>query len=146
MIEGRILIMELVMDMYKGFRGDRLKSMRLKKDLSLDKCAELLGTNKSTLSRIENNKKPVDSEMFSSILELLGGTADYYMGRVEDPYITHSEYIDEIKKYHLIGGDMFAPDKLEELSQERFEALLKFARDQYRLNELEKELKENKDR
>ena len=137
--------MELVIGMYKGFRGDRLKSMRVKKNMSLDVCAEKLGTNKSTLSRIENNKKPVDSEMFAAILELLGGTADYYMGRVEDPYITHSEYIDQLKKYHLIGGDMFSPDKLEELSQERFEALLKFARDQYRLNQLEKETKKESD-
>lgn len=79
--------------------------------------------------------------MFAAILELLGGTADYYMGRVEDPFITHSEYIDQLKKYNLIGGDMFAPDKLDELSQERFEALLKFARDQYLLNQLEKEAK-----
>lgn len=133
--------MELVIVMNKGFRGERLKAMRVRKHMSLDACAEKLGTNKSTLSRIENNKKPVDSEMFAAILELLGGTADYYMGRVEDPFITHSEYIDQLKKYNLIGGDMFAPDKLDELSQERFEALLKFARDQYLLNQLEKETK-----
>lgn len=131
-------MMELIM-LDGVFRGDRLRKMREDRDLFQQDIAEVLGITSATFSRFETGARQPDASMLVKMANYFNCSVDYLLGRVDDPNISHEEYIERIKGTHHLGGDMFSPEKLEKLSQERFEALIKFARDQYRLNEIEDE-------
>lgn len=124
------------------FRGERLRKMRENRNLYQQEVADYLGITSATLSRFETGARQPDASMLVKMANYFNCSVDYLLGRVEDPNMSHDEYIEKIKKAHHLGGDMFSPEKLEKLSQERFEALLKFARDQYRLNEIDDQDKE----
>lgn len=137
----RRMKMELMM-LDGVFRGERLRKMRENRNLYQQEVADYLGITSATLSRFETGARQPDASMLVKMANYFNCSVDYLLGRVEDPNMSHDEYIEKIKKAHHLGGDMFSPEKLEKLSQERFEALLKFARDQYRLNEIDDQDKE----
>lgn len=129
-------MMELMM-VDSAFRGDRLREMRERRYLLQQDVADILGITGATFSRFETGARQPDTNMLVKIANYFDCSVDYLLGRVDDPTMTHAQYIEEIKSKHHLGGEMFSQEMLEQLSQERFEALLKFARDQYRLNEME---------
>lgn len=134
-------MMELMM-LDGVFRGDRLRDLRESRGLLQQDVADILGITGATFSRFETGARQPDASMLVKIANYFNCSVDYLLGRVDDPKMTHAEYIEGIKSKHHLGGEMFSQEMLEQLSQERFEALLKFARDQYRLNEMDS--KENK--
>jgi len=128
--------MELMM-MEKKFRSERLKECRLRRGLQQDELARLLKTNASTMSRIENGKKQPDPEMIIMIAELFNVSTDYLLGLVDDPNITHDEYMsDMVEKYKFIGT-VFSEEILKELPQDRLENVIKYLNEQYTLSKMD---------
>ncbi|MEE3953439.1 helix-turn-helix domain-containing protein [Peribacillus frigoritolerans] len=51
--------------------GERIKAIRLSKDISTEKLASLTGVNQSTISRIENNLRSTSIDTLLKICEAL---------------------------------------------------------------------------
>lgn len=68
--------------------GDRLRKARKNANLTLEQVADKLFTTHSTLSRYENNKRKVDSELLMELCKLYNVSADYILGLPEGlPYL-----------------------------------------------------------
>lgn len=123
--------------MEKKFRSERLKECRLKRGLQQEELARLLKTNASTMSRIENGKKQPDPEMIIMIAELFNVSTDYLLGLVDNPNVTHDEYVNEtMEKYKFVGA-VFSEEILKELPQERLENVIKYLNEQYTLSKMD---------
>lgn len=60
--------------------GHKIKKLRKDKGLTLERIANIHGTNASHLSRIENGKKPyVSATVMFSLSRILGTDLDYLM-------------------------------------------------------------------
>lgn len=123
--------------MEKKFRSERLKECRVRRGLQQDELARLLKTNASTMSRIENGKKQPDPEMIIMIAELFNVSTDYLLGLVDDPHITHDEYMNEMMEKYKFIGTVFSEEILKELPQERLENVIKYLNEQYMLSKMD---------
>lgn len=61
--------------------GEKLKDLRKKKDLTLDKLAEITGIAKATLSRIENNVVGGNYSTLKKISDALGVSLEDLSGK-----------------------------------------------------------------
>lgn len=115
------------------FRGDRLKEIRIKNNLSQQKLADTIGVSKSLICCYETGRRHPSLENVISFIELFGVNADYLLGSdslvkvVTDNNVTYKpmtkeeiKFIDELKKnkdiYNLFIGD---PKKMIELIKEK---------------------------
>ena len=57
--------------------GERIRSVRLDKNLNQEVFAKTLDVNRHSLSRIETGKQPVPLQMLVSIWEAFGVNSDY---------------------------------------------------------------------
>lgn len=64
--------------------GERLKSERLLKEITLDKLAEELNTTKATLSRYENNIREPKLDLLNTIADYFNCSVDYLLGRTDN--------------------------------------------------------------
>jgi transcriptional regulator with XRE-family HTH domain len=60
--------------------GNRIKSLREKSGLSAKELAEKLEVSKSTLSKLENDKKSIDAEEVRNLVNVFSVSADYILG------------------------------------------------------------------
>ena len=65
--------------------GERMKNLRLEKNITLEKMAEDLNTTKSTLSRYENNKREPKMHLLEKLADYFEVSVDYLLGRSEEP-------------------------------------------------------------
>ena len=61
--------------------GQRLRRARKSKDITLQELADKLNTNKSTLSRYENNKREPKLDLIKDLADYLNVSVDYLLGR-----------------------------------------------------------------
>jgi len=62
----------------------RLKQLRLEKDLCLIELAEAININQLTLSRWETGKSIPRTKDFITLVKFFGVSADYLLGRKDD--------------------------------------------------------------
>ena len=67
--------------------GNRMKELRQKNNVTLDKLADKINSTKATLSRYENDKRTPDIDFIYKIAEYFNVTTDYLLGRTDDPNI-----------------------------------------------------------
>lgn len=72
--------------------GDRLREMREKRGLTQDELAELVHIAKRTLRRYETNKTEPDADILARFTVALQASADYLLGRVDEP----TEHLPEV--------------------------------------------------
>lgn len=65
--------------------GDRIKSLREKKQWSQLFLSEKLGIHNSVLSRIEAGKRPIEDELLAKISDIFDVSVDYLLGRTDHP-------------------------------------------------------------
>lgn len=63
-----------------GF-SQKLKSLRIKYDLTLEELANNIGTTKATLSRYENSDRSPNVEILIRLADYFNVTTDYLLGR-----------------------------------------------------------------
>lgn len=66
--------------------GSRIKHLREARNWSQLEFAEMAGMNNSVLSRIESNKRPIDSEELRKFSDILGVSTDHLVGKNETSY------------------------------------------------------------
>lgn len=57
--------------------GDKLKALRVERNLTQDELAKILGTSKQVISRYENNLRSPKVDVVSQYADLLGVSVDY---------------------------------------------------------------------
>ena len=57
--------------------GDKLKALRVERNLTQDELAKILGTSKQVISRYENNLRSPKVDVVSQYADLLGISVDY---------------------------------------------------------------------
>lgn len=67
------------------FRGDRLREMRRKRQLTQDELADRLGFGQSQMNKYENGKSDPTPEVLVRLAKELAVTTDWLLGLVEDP-------------------------------------------------------------
>ncbi len=68
--------------------GERIKHVRLKKDMKQEELGKLLNVGKSTISQYETNKSTPDAATISKIADIFNTTTDYLLGRTDNPNST----------------------------------------------------------
>lgn len=120
-----------------------LKELRRTRKITQDKLSEVLGVSRSTISMWEIDASEPDTETVRRIANFFDVTADYLLGRTDDPNPLDTKKpaqddinLDELE-FALFG-------ELRELDEEDKEELLKDARRMRELQELRKRQKEGK--
>ena len=62
---------------------DRLKELRMEKELTQNDVAKFLCVDRVTYTRYENGKRQIMPEDLSKLADFYGVSVDYIMGRVE---------------------------------------------------------------
>lgn len=76
--------------------GERIKKLRVEKNLTLNELSELVGRSASSLSRLENNQtSTLDSEFAIKIANVLDTSVTYLMGATDDPNFPYDNVIQE---------------------------------------------------
>jgi transcriptional regulator with XRE-family HTH domain len=60
--------------------GDRIKSLREKRDINQTELAKKIGISKSVMSRIEAGTRPLEDSLLVKLTEVLDTSADYLLG------------------------------------------------------------------
>lgn len=76
--------------------GKRLREARERRDLSLKELAERTGAHVSNLSCYETGKRIPSLELFVRIATVLGVSADYLLGSVEEEGVLFDEEVRSI--------------------------------------------------
>ena len=61
-------------------RGERLRELRLSKNMTQDELAFIMGLKKSTICTYEKERRTPKYEIIQKYMELFGVTAEYLMG------------------------------------------------------------------
>ncbi|ANS52576.1 XRE family transcriptional regulator [Bacillus thuringiensis] len=99
--------------------NERLKQLRIEKNLTQQTLAELTDLTKATISRFESNKKTPSRESITKLAKVLHVTTDYLLGLSDDPHLSSQQYSDLRKKFDILL------QKLEQKPKQEQEMLYK---------------------
>jgi len=77
--------------MPKDMIGNRMKLLRVERNLTLEELAAILGTTKATLSRYENGQRRFKGEFISTLADFYSVSTDYLLNKTDD---RHSGLVD----------------------------------------------------
>ncbi|MCY7574464.1 MULTISPECIES: helix-turn-helix transcriptional regulator [Bacillus] len=75
---------------------ERIKKRRIQLGLTQTQLAEKVNTKKTTISNYETGYSTPSTEMLSDLAGVLQTTADYLLGRTDNPSFDENENINEI--------------------------------------------------
>lgn len=64
--------------------GSRIRKLREKKDWSQKELAKRISINNSVLSRIEADKRPIETDLLARFCEVFGVSSDFILGMKPD--------------------------------------------------------------
>lgn len=76
--------------------GDRIKQLRLEKDISQKDLAKHFNIARSTLSQYESNQRTPSDEMKLKISEYFGVSLDYLLGKTDKKNFNENNIIDKV--------------------------------------------------
>lgn len=103
--------------------GNRLKELRLKKELTQEELGKILGKSKNNISQYERNARQADDETKKQLAQLFNVSLDYLLGFTNDPtpigQPRKEKEIDEelngfIEKLKSTDGLMFSGEPLDD--------------------------------
>jgi len=97
--------------------GNRLKTLRLSKDMTQEELGSLLGKTKNSISQYETGKREPDLETLMIISEYFDVTLDYLLGKTENPHHGDSDYEFAI----MVGSKIRTLMNLRGISEKDFE-------------------------
>src|SRR5699024_10866330 len=94
--------------------GERIKKLRLEKDLSLRKLGELVDRSASSLSRLENNQTTTwEPELAKNLADKLGTTTSYLMGITDDPNYPYDDVVQEYTANDSLQNIIIDDDEMD---------------------------------
>lgn len=85
------------------FRGDRLKALRLFRDITQEELAKVFKISKGNISRYETGIREPDSDLLSDIAKFFDVTTDYLLGNTDNPK--------PIREMYEQAGAEFSPER-----------------------------------
>ncbi|GIO09702.1 hypothetical protein J31TS6_57300 [Brevibacillus reuszeri] len=94
--------------------GERIKDLRLKKNLKQDEIAEMLGMKRSNFSSYETGRTIPPSNILSELATILGTSTDYLLGKTSNPLPIYFDINDSIRYFlKLITSDHPSSSKIQ---------------------------------
>lgn len=112
-------------------KGERIKKLRLEKEMSQTELAERIGQSKQTVYKYENNiVTNIPSDVIEKIAIALGTTLPYLFGWDDDPTIKKSEpaEADPLSVFKLSPKQRELLEMMLTLDQEELTQALNYAR------------------
>jgi len=78
--------------------GQRIKLLRLQKNLTQEQLAEIIGISRSALSMYELNEREPDIETIIKFADFFQVSTDYLLGRVDHPAQTNPSSYSDLKE------------------------------------------------
>ncbi|TCO79098.1 helix-turn-helix domain-containing protein [Marinisporobacter balticus] len=90
----------------RKYFGDRLKELRVEKNLTQEELAKIFNTGKASISHYESNRRMPDAHSIEKFAEFFSVSTDYLLGRTDIKSPSNDEIKIETKAYHNlnIGG------------------------------------------
>lgn len=88
--------------------GERIKKLRERRDWSQLELAKRVGINNSVLSRIEADKRPVETELLKKFAEIFNVSTDYLSCITDIPSPTAAPSKSEAHKNAAVIGEVAA--------------------------------------
>ncbi|WP_214810870.1 helix-turn-helix transcriptional regulator [Exiguobacterium sp. s127] len=134
-------------DLLKKMMADRIKTCRKNHipKMTQTELAKTLGVDKALMSKYENPKYPdmPPHRVLNQIGDIFEVSLDYLNGRVDDPHITLSEYIEQASRANKMIGMSFTEEELQSLDQQKIDKIIQYMRDQVNLAMTESSFKSN---
>ncbi|KYD24578.1 helix-turn-helix domain-containing protein [Parageobacillus toebii] len=116
--------------------GSRLKKLREKHNLTQERAGEIFGLTKYQIHRYESGISNPDPDIINKFADYYGVSADYLLGRTDDPhgYAPETKVEEEntlvkinqlIKEYGIEQMGFFDIEKWKSLSEEEIEEIIK---------------------
>ncbi|WP_051539798.1 helix-turn-helix domain-containing protein [Clostridium ihumii] len=87
--------------------GNRLKKLRMNKNLEQKDLAQILKVHKGTISNWENDKRNPDNDMIVKIANFFNCSTDYLLGRTDASIKTIGDRIHSIRESLNLTGEDF---------------------------------------
>ncbi|WP_051663151.1 XRE family transcriptional regulator [Alicyclobacillus macrosporangiidus] len=101
--------------------GSRIRKMRQANKMTQQQLADRLGLAKSTISQYENDINEPDADTLRRLSETLGCTADYLLGRTDDPHgfsaSSSDEHVSSTERKLLETVRDLPPDKQQQVAE-----------------------------
>ena len=85
--------------------GERLLGLRNSLNLTQQKLSQLLGISQTAINRYENNDTSINAKALLKYVNFFDVSADYILGRCDDPKGTKFDYQPEYVKNKLANSD-----------------------------------------
>lgn len=112
-----------------GFRGDRLRDLREKREYSLEGLGKKFGLTKYQMHRYETGASDPASTLISEFADFFGVTTDYLHGRddtiPDDKYDSLSDITEYLQKLGMKDMGFFDIEKWKNLSPDNVEEIKK---------------------
>lgn len=79
--------------------GQRIKYLRMQKNMTQEQLAEVIGISRSALSMYELNQREPDLNTIIKFADFFQVSTDYLLGRLDYPSLTTPEAREELKEF-----------------------------------------------
>jgi transcriptional regulator with XRE-family HTH domain len=93
----------------------RLKELREQKGLTQEELAQVVGSSQRQISKYENGIQQPTSPVISSLADALNTTADYLLGKTDDPAVPLKGDLSAMEKHAVELIRHASPDKRKEM-------------------------------
>ena len=95
----------------------KLRELREKQGISLDKLGEIFHIQKSSLSRIETGKQEPKADLINALADYFDVTTDYLLGRTDEKHTKKERFqgVNTIAAHRLGNIEQLSDEGLEEL-------------------------------
>lgn len=110
--------------------GERLRSLRLEKDMTQDEVASYFGLHKTRISQYELNKRQADDEMKKKLANFFDVSLDYLMG-ISDIRESADEILNNSERTIALHSD-YDYDELPDEARKEIENFIEFIKIKYK--------------
>lgn len=110
--------------------GERLRALRLEKDMTQDEVASYFGLHKTRISQYELNKRQADDEMKKKLAEFFDVSLDYLMG-ISDIRESADEILNNSENTIALHSD-YNYDELPDEARKEIENFIEFIKIKYK--------------
>jgi HTH-type transcriptional regulator, competence development regulator len=129
--------------------GDRIRDLRIKRDLTQDQLGEMLGMKRANIANYEAGRNVPPADILSNIADIFKVSVDYLLCRTDDPHqiFTNNSSDLSAEDESLLRKFMYETEEIirskGEVHEEKLEYVLRFMEFTFK-EDLAKEKKNNK--
>ena len=111
--------------------GERLRQLRLNKELTQEELANKFGLHKTRISQYELNKRQADDELKKKFAEYFNVSVDYLIGK-SDIKESAEELLKDPRTTIALHNDNGIDDELPEEAKKEIENFIEYVKNKYK--------------